>query len=319
MPSRTVSVSVIIPAYNAERWVGRAIESVLSQTVRPAEILVVDDGSRDGTPQASQKYSEVRYFHQQNSGPSVARNRGIAEARSEWIAFLDADDEWLPHKTESQWRVLESHPDLKWCASAGQRVGDGEPSHDRLEKRSRREVPSDAVLPFFSALVERRMSIGTPGLMIHRSVFEQIGIFDPELSSGEDLDLWCRIAFKYPLIGYCFSTCWYYHQVNPNSAVRKDRVHRDLPVNSFCRNMRAVMDSDPGVADEFRPYARKKIMDSLLREAAGDCLMASDTVENVKQLFPLTVCEQALLKGLKLLPRSISLRIVRRLRGRISL
>ncbi len=91
---QSYAVSVVIPAYNAEKYIGRAIDSVLAQTRQPDEIIVVDDGSTDNTPNAIKSYgSKVYYIHQENGGASVARNTGIEAAKSEWIAFLDADDE----------------------------------------------------------------------------------------------------------------------------------------------------------------------------------------------------------------------------------
>jgi glycosyltransferase involved in cell wall biosynthesis len=94
-----IPVSVVIPAYNAASVLPRAIESVLGQTSRPEEVIVVDDGSTDNTAQVATQYGpSITYIRQDNAGASAARNRGIAEATGEWIAFLDSDDEWLPPK-----------------------------------------------------------------------------------------------------------------------------------------------------------------------------------------------------------------------------
>jgi glycosyltransferase involved in cell wall biosynthesis len=314
-----MDISVIIPAYNAEQWIGRAIGSVLDQTLAPAEILVVDDGSTDGTACAVRRYgAATRYLFQPNGGPAAARNQGIDRAESEWIAFLDADDEWLPHKMESQVRVLEENPDLKWCGSACEDVGNGIPSFHSVQGGLRQAPARPTGLRYFSAWLEGVVFI-TSGFVVHRSVFDEVGDFDLALRSGEDIDMWCRIALRYPRIGYCFDPCWYYHQDNPNSACRRGRTDRDLPLRSFCRNMRLAMELGPEVADGFRPYARKKVMDNLLRLAARDCSVNADTIEDVKYLFPLAAYERGLLRILRLLPKPVALRIVDRLRGRISL
>jgi len=319
MVNKMVSVSAVLPAYNAERWVGRAIESVLQQTVKPTEILVIDDGSEDGTPRAAQQYGAVRYLRQPNAGPSAARNRGIAQARSEWIAFLDADDEWLPHKTELQWRILERNPDLRWCGSASGDAGEeGASSPGPREGTGPESVPEER-LPFFGALLRHEIRIGTPGMIIHRSVFDQVGTFDPELRSGEDIDLWCRIALSYPQIGFCFDPCWRRYQDNPCSASRKGRVRRDRAVDSFCKNMRRALELGPEAVSEFRPYARKKVLDNLLREAARDCLISSEISNEVKRVFPLRMYERALLRILRLLPQPLAVRIVAKLRDRVTL
>jgi glycosyltransferase involved in cell wall biosynthesis len=317
--SETAAISVVVPAYNAERWIGRAITSVLRQTVRPAEIVVVDDGSTDGTAEAVQKQGPtIRYFQQKNSGPSVARNRGIQEAKSEWIAFLDADDEWLPHKIESQLLALEKNLDLKWCGSACDIVSN-KPQRSRSPAACAiQESPHDAELCYFAASLKGVRFI-TSGFVIHRSIFRELGGFDPELRSGEDVDLWCRIALQHPRIGYCFDVCWHYHRDNPDSACRRGRVHRDLPLKSLCRNMRRAVELGLDVADDFRPYAKKRLMDDLLRLAARDCQVQSGTIKEVRHLFALGVHERALLGILRWMPRFLAMRIVSRLRGRMSL
>src|SRR5215831_9228869 len=96
-------ISVVIPAYNAEGCVGRAIESALSQTHRPIEVLVVDDGSLDGTSEVVASYpAPVRLLRKANGGPASARNLAAREARGDWLALLDADDSWLPEKLERE-------------------------------------------------------------------------------------------------------------------------------------------------------------------------------------------------------------------------
>src|SRR6478672_2666674 len=106
-------VSVIMPVYNGAAFVSRAIDSVLRQTVRDLELIVVDDGSTDDTREVVTAItdSRLRYIHQQNRGPSVARNNGIRAASAEWIAFLDSDDYWLPTKLEAQLARAREVPD----------------------------------------------------------------------------------------------------------------------------------------------------------------------------------------------------------------
>ena len=114
----TLNVSVVIPAYNACEYIGRAIESVLGQTRAADEIIVVDDGSTDGTGTQVKKFGErVRYIHQENSGPSASRNAGVLAAKSEWIAFLDADDEWLPKHLQLQTELLGRNNGLVWSTA----------------------------------------------------------------------------------------------------------------------------------------------------------------------------------------------------------
>jgi glycosyltransferase involved in cell wall biosynthesis len=108
------SVSVVIPAYNAEQSIRQAIDSVLNQTLQPNEIIVVDDGSTDHTAEIAKSYPEISYVFQENGGVSAACNTGIKNVKNRWIAFIDSDDIWLPQKLELQISLLQRNPNLKW-------------------------------------------------------------------------------------------------------------------------------------------------------------------------------------------------------------
>ena len=121
-----ITVSIIIPAYNAQNWVGRAIDSVLAQSYRNVEIVVINDGSGDGTEQVCMRYGEkIRYYRQANAGVSAARNYGIQLARGEVIGFLDADDELLPTMVELLSKPLLDYPDAAACSGAHLRLQAG--------------------------------------------------------------------------------------------------------------------------------------------------------------------------------------------------
>ncbi len=182
-------VSAVIPAYNAAGHLPAAIESVLTQTYAPVEVLVVDDGSSDDTPTVVSSFGErVRYVRQANQGVSVARNRGIAEAHGEFVALLDADDEWLPRKLESQIRRM-----IETSATAcftDVLLVDERSSRDRI---SRCRLESDLVL----GLLLYSCIVGPPsGLVARRGVFLEVGGFDPRFSQCADWDMWIRLAEK---------------------------------------------------------------------------------------------------------------------------
>ena len=188
------TISVVIPAFDAERVIPRAIESARRQRVAPDEILVVDDGSTDGTARiAEAQGAPVRCIRQANGGASSARNRGIGEARGEWVAFLDADDEWEPGHLERAFALLREHPDLVWtsCAYRWQRRG------DRAEDIS---LAVTGVADFFALVADA--DVVTPSMVVRRSVLGEVGGFDPSLPTSEDRDLWFRIALRHPEIGY---------------------------------------------------------------------------------------------------------------------
>ena len=118
------SISIVIPTYNRAGTIERALDSVFAQTFQDFEVIVVDDGSRDATRERVALYGDrVRYIYQENQGCSAARNRGIAEARGAFVAFLDSDDEWLPLKLDVQVRYLETHPEVDFVACMGTEAG----------------------------------------------------------------------------------------------------------------------------------------------------------------------------------------------------
>lgn len=185
----SIVVSVVIPAFNAEATVSAAVESVLLQTFRDHEIIVVDDGSTDGTAARIRAFGgRVRHVAQANSGVGAARNRGLEEARGRYVAFLDADDLWLRHKLEKQMTVLE-----------GQRVDAVQCSaylvDDRLEVlEARRCSPAnDSLLDY--VLFRNLPGFGS-AVVARKATLEALGGFATDLEAIEDWDLVCRLARK---------------------------------------------------------------------------------------------------------------------------
>lgn len=192
-------VSVVIPTYNRAHLVCDALNSVLRQTYRPLEILLVDDGSTDQTNQVAATWwddameEELVTFHfieQENQGGNVARNTGIKNATGEYIAFLDSDDEWHPLKIEKQISVFEN-------ASVGA-VYCGLQHIDLLRKKviepTKRQYPSGNLL---SQMLIRDVTAATSTYIVKREVFDNVGFFDETLQARQDWDLWIRIALEY--------------------------------------------------------------------------------------------------------------------------
>jgi len=199
------TISAIIPAYNSAPYVGQAIASVRAQTHAVDEIIVVDDGSVDETPEVIGGLGEdVRCIRQENAGPSAARNRGVAEAGGEFIAFLDADDQWTPEKTRHQLAALERHPELALVAGDMAEIDvDGRivvPSV--LEKHAIRDGFAElqgAPIPDALAMLVRINFIPTGTVLVRRKAIEEAGGFPEEIRYGEDLALWARIAARHPI------------------------------------------------------------------------------------------------------------------------
>ena len=181
-------VTVIIPAYNCAEYIGEAIDSVLQQKGVSAEILVIDDGSKDGTKAALTDYADqIRYEYQENQGVSAARNRGIELATGEYIVFLDADDVFLPCKLSKQIRCFEQHPHLGMVHSGWRVVTlDNELIH---EPKPWEEAPN---LDLKGWLFWKPVFPGA--LMFRRSWLEQVGGFDTDFSQAEDVDLVLRLS-----------------------------------------------------------------------------------------------------------------------------
>jgi glycosyltransferase involved in cell wall biosynthesis len=197
------SVSVVVPAYNAAPFLRAALDSVLAQTEPVAEVLVVDDGSTDATAEIAAGYAApVRLLRQENAGVSAARNHGIREARGEWIAFLDADDTWLPAKNAVQLAALRAAPEHGVCYSAFQ-VVDEDLRPLRIERNRRRGT-------ILEDLLQRGNVVGSVcTVLVRRSLLDEVGGFDPAFSYCADWELWVRLArrteFLYldePLVTY---------------------------------------------------------------------------------------------------------------------
>lgn len=174
----TVPVTCVIPVYNGERFVADAIHSVMSQTMPPSEIIVVDDGSTDNTGAVVQAFGDpVRYLRQENQGPAAARNLGVRESAGELIAFLDADDLWHEHKQERQLRRMQERPELQVVFGGLQNVAFDEHSNFNAD-----EWPT----PLFSPCT----------MLAKRAAFDSIGLFDTDLRRGEDTDWYLRMMLR---------------------------------------------------------------------------------------------------------------------------
>ncbi|MGB5881995.1 MAG: glycosyltransferase, partial [Thermoanaerobaculia bacterium] len=187
------TVSVVIPTYNRADLVLRSVRSVLAQT-RPAEqIIVVDDGSTDDTgPLVRTQFGAVDYLAQENRGVSAARNRGIEVATGEWIALLDSDDEWLPEKLERQMACLDQEPDYRICHTDEIWVRSGRRVNPRRKHAKQGGWIFKDCLPL--------CAISPSSVLIHRSVFDEVGLFDETLPACEDYDLWLRICSRWPVL-----------------------------------------------------------------------------------------------------------------------
>lgn len=187
------AVTVIIPTYNRARKSVRAVSSVLYQTFTDYEIVVVDDGSNDGTSDCLRALGHrIQYLkHPQNLGVSAARNSGIKASRSPFIAFLDSDDYWLPEKLSTQMAFFRQNPGVVACQTEEIWIRKGV----RVNPAKRHLKPSGDI---FKASL-RRCLVSPSAVMLKRWLLEEVGLFDQDLSACEDYDLWLRISCRYPI------------------------------------------------------------------------------------------------------------------------
>ncbi len=213
MLTRGDTVSVVMPVYNGEGHIAKTIISVKEQTYPKVELIVVDDGSSDSTCEIVKGFDgfSVNLFRQQNQGSAAARNRGVHEASGDWIAFLDADDLWLPTKLEDQ---LASCGDREWSYTDTIFLGgvnDGRRDSDFTKKYSG-DILEELVKGNF---------ISTSTVLVSRQAFLAVGGFDESLQSIQDWELWTRLAAHSPL-GYVNKPLTQY-RVHANSTSRSTR------------------------------------------------------------------------------------------------
>jgi len=189
-------VSAIVPTYNAERFLAAALDSALAQTLRDVEIVVVNDGSTDGSAAIAQSYAMrhpgvVRVIHQANAGLCHARNTALAAARGRYFALLDADDVWLPHHLAESIATLERRPDLALVHSDIERI-----DVDGKSLGCSRRFWDRLTLEPFNALYLRREHVCCPTAVFRRNAVERVGNFDPQFNrlGCEDRDMWLRIS-----------------------------------------------------------------------------------------------------------------------------
>ena len=173
-------VSCIVAVFNGERFLKEALDSILAQTYRPLEILVVDDGSTDQTPYVLTGYGDkIRYFWQSNAGPAAARNLGLTKAKGEFIAFLDADDLWHPEKLARQMARFHARPELEMCLTHAQNFWTSELREEEANFRNHRlSQPQPCYL--------------TQALLARRTLFDKLGLFNAALRHVHDSEWFFR-------------------------------------------------------------------------------------------------------------------------------
>jgi glycosyltransferase involved in cell wall biosynthesis len=250
-------VSIIIPTRNRAALLPAAIDSVLSQTRQDFELIVVDDGSTDDTHEVMRAYaSHITCLRIEPSGPSAARNCGIKAARADMIAFLDSDDCWLPRKLERQLDYHAARDDVMVSQTREVWIRNGVRVNARAKHRMRSGWIYEYCLPL--------CIVSPSSVIIHRSAFERVGLFDESMPACEDYDLWLRIAPLYPI-----------HLIEEELIVKygghADQQSRCVPALDRLR-VRAIRKSlDSGILNDDQRAAAVRELERKCRIYAAGC------------------------------------------------
>ncbi|WP_162878654.1 glycosyltransferase family 2 protein [Peribacillus butanolivorans] len=251
--------TVVIPLYNKEKHIIRAIKSVLQQTHNDFEIIVVNDGSIDSSVEQVKKIgdSKIKLIQQKNAGVSAARNNGINNANFNYIAFLDADDTWEPDFLETINKLINSYPMAGAYATSYRFVkenGKVVPARDSIFFNGK----TGGIVDYFKESLKTPL-ISASSVVIPKSVFENLGGFPIGITRGEDLDMWCRIALNYEVV-FSNSICANYFQNAENRACNTEREHTKSLMSYAEKILIREKEKSSSLPDFFEEYMIKIII-----------------------------------------------------------
>ncbi|HBR15679.1 MAG TPA: hypothetical protein DD723_09130 [Candidatus Omnitrophica bacterium] len=260
-------VSVIIPSYNCAKYLPEALDSVVAQTYQDYEVIIINNGSSDNTEQIVQSYIQrfgprFRYIYQENSGVSCARNAGIQTAQGKYLAMLDADDKWYPHRLAEGIKVIESAEDIGLVHARSMRITETGEQIGSVQRDTRYLTGW-----IFEHVFLRRANISCPTVLLKKECCDKVDLFDEHLSmlGSEDRELWMRIAQKYRIV-FIDDILSYYR-------VRK---------GSMSRNNQRMLKAQLYVVDKYCPEnglnqrLRHQALAQIYRNAGDDFLLDKD-------------------------------------------
>tara|TARA_B110000467_G_scaffold155123_1_gene167098 strand:+ start:1467 stop:2303 length:837 start_codon:yes stop_codon:yes gene_type:complete len=239
------SISVVIPTFNRLIYLERAIKSVLNQTIKVNEIIIVDDGSNDGTSEfIHSKYPELKYIFQSNSGVSAARNVGITTAKSNWIAFLDSDDEWVNNKLKEQVTQLELEPEINFCHSNELWIRNG----NKIKQKNSHQKFGGLI--FDKCLDKCRISPST--VICKKTLLIKLEGFDEDFFICEDYDLWLRVTSQNPVL-----------YIDKPLIIKYGGHHDQLSINSEGTEKYHIKSLEKLIKQDF-PHEQQTLMKNML-------------------------------------------------------
>jgi len=226
-------ISVVIPLYNKQLYIKRAIESILNQTFERFELIIIDDGSTDESPSIVSEINDPRIFYylKKNGGESSARNLGIIKAKYDYICFLDADDEWLPNHLETINSIILRYKD---CNAIATNYYNNFKNCNKIAHSFK--IKEFFVDNYFKLSIKRLPIMSSNTVAINKKIIETIGLFDEHLTHGPDLDYWFRIALNYKIIFSSIPTAIYHHDAE-NRAMNNIIGFNDIFIKKLINNI----------------------------------------------------------------------------------
>lgn len=273
--------SVVIPLYNKVHYIEKTLMSVLNQTYQDFEILVVDDGSTDGSLEAARRVSseKIRIISQPNAGVSVARNTGIFNAGGRYIAFLDADDEWRENYLETIDSLVEGYPESDIFVTAyAVNMGNG-----RIRFSTRLTPQTGCLDSYWLTLAKGYDFVWTSATTIRRQALLKAGCFKPGEKIGQDLDMWARVARNNPRVAYCGEVCVNYNRAAEANARTRVRV---AFAGAFLQDLEEELVNPVRTAEELdsiqRKYDKKMTVFIFTAMLAGEKARAAQALKSWK-------------------------------------
>jgi len=277
-----MKISVVIPLFNKKQYICRAIESVLAQHIPADEIVVIDDGSTDGSAEEVLKIndSRIRLIQQQNSGEGATRNRGVAESKNDLVAFLDADDEWKPDFLLHIQRIYNNFPNCGAYATAYEIVeSDGSKSYPLLKGIP--PAPWMGIIPNLFKIMQDGSPFFPSSVAIPKNVYQELKGFPEGITQGADRMMWVRLGVKYPIaFSPSYQVVYHCEAINrvssafepkPATANLIDRMLKDQEIPSV-------------LLEDIKDYsAVLKIQKARLMVLEGHAKLARDLLKSVKQ------------------------------------
>lgn len=274
--------SVVIPLYNKQNYIKETIKSVLNQTFQDFEIVIVNDGSKDDSVKVVESIQDdrIKLLHQKNSGVSVARNKGIKEAKADYVAFLDADDLWLPKFLQTIYELIQNFPDAGLYATAyKKRKENGEEFGINIQALPSKEY-EDYLPNYFESIVKGDNLVWSSATCIPKKVFIENDIWFPVGEKyGEDQYVWARVAMKFA-IAYSTKICSLYKIEAENNTInvilKEKEAHKSFLM---------MIDFRDSIKDEKLLFYFDKYIEKLLKGFVYRNILRGDKIYAFKQMF----------------------------------